>query len=39
MRMTNHMIPKVYRVAAFGFPLEVSPQLGDIIKCVLTLFQ
>ncbi len=28
-----------YRVAAFGFPLEVSPQLGEIIKCVLTLFQ
>ena len=28
-----------YRVAAFGFPLEVSPQLGDIIKRVLTLFQ
>ena len=28
-----------YRVAAFGFPLEVSPQLGDIIKHVLTLFQ
>jgi hypothetical protein len=28
-----------YRVAAFGFPLEVSPQLGEIIKRVLTLFQ
>lgn len=28
-----------YRVAAFGFPLEVSPQLGDIVKRVLALFQ
>ena len=27
-----------YRVAAFGFPLEVSPQLGVMIKNVLQLF-
>ena len=27
-----------YRVAAFGFPLEVSPQLGEIIKNILQRF-
>ena len=28
-----------YRTAAFGFPLETSPQLEDVIKTVLKLFE
>ena len=28
-----------YRVAAFGFPLEVSPQMEEILKTVLQKFE
>jgi hypothetical protein len=30
---------KGYQVAAFGFPLETSSQMGEVIKRVLKLFE